>query len=71
MEIVNDWLSLLAAALGISVGFGFVAGFFNPATMLALGITGIPLLYSLVYAPIKYHRLITKYRHSEKNPIKP
>lgn len=71
LRIVNDWLSLLAAALGISVGIGFVGGFLNPATMLALGITGISLLYELVYAPIKHQKLITKYRHSEQNLIKP
>ncbi|RAM53033.1 MAG: serine/threonine protein kinase [Hapalosiphonaceae cyanobacterium JJU2] len=71
LKIVNDWLSLLAATFGISVGFGFVAGFFNPAAISALGITGVPLLYTQLYAPIKHHILITKYRQSEKNLIKP
>jgi hypothetical protein len=69
--IVNDFLSLLAAVLGVSVGLGFVWGFFNVSTILALGITGIPFLYMLLYAPIQHQKLITKYRHSEKNLIKP
>ncbi|MDJ0618109.1 MAG: serine/threonine-protein kinase [Calothrix sp. MO_192.B10] len=71
LKIVNDWLSLLATVFGISVGLVFVVGFLNQFTMLALGITGILLLYEMVYTPIKHHRLITKYRHSEKNLIKP
>ncbi|WP_035138764.1 MULTISPECIES: hypothetical protein [Fischerella] len=71
LKLVNDWLSLLAAAFGMSVGFGFIGGFFNPATISALVVTGIPLLYEQLYPPIKYHRLITKYRHAEKNLIKP
>lgn len=71
LSIVNDFLSLLAAVLGVSVGLGFVWGFFNVSTILALGITGIPFLYMLLYAPIQHQKLITKYRHSEKNLIKP
>ena len=71
LSIVNDFLSLLAAVLGVSVGLGFVWGFFNISTILALGITGIPFLYMLLYAPIQHQKLITKYRHSEKNLIKP
>jgi serine/threonine protein kinase len=71
LSIVNDFLSLLAAVLGVSVGLGFVWGFFNLSTILALGITGIPFLYMLLYAPIQHQKLITKYRHSEKNLIKP
>jgi serine/threonine protein kinase len=71
LSIVNDFLSLLAALLGVNVGIGFVWGFFNLSTILALGITGIPFLYILLYAPIQHQKLITKYRHSEKNLIKP
>ncbi|MDZ8104308.1 MAG: protein kinase [Nostoc sp. DedQUE12a] len=71
LKIVDDWLSLLAAAFGISVSLGFVMSFLNPSTILALGITGIPFLYTLVYAPIQYQRLISKYRNSEKNLIEP
>jgi serine/threonine protein kinase len=71
LRIVDDWLSLLAAAFGISVGLGFVAGFLNLSTILALGITGIPFLYMLVYAPIQSQRLISRYRNSEKNLIEP
>jgi serine/threonine protein kinase len=69
--IVNDWLSLLAAAFGISIGLGFIGSFLNPSTILALVVTGIPFLYTLVYAPIHHQRLISKYRHSEKNLIEP
>ncbi|MCF2148543.1 protein kinase [Desmonostoc muscorum LEGE 12446] len=71
LKIVNDWLSLLAAAFGISVGLGFVMSFLNPSTIVALGITGIPFLYTLVYAPIQHQKLITKYRNSEKKLIEP
>jgi hypothetical protein len=71
LSIVNDFLSLLAAVLGVSVGLGFVWGFFNLSTILVLGITGIPFLYMVLYAPIQHQKLITKYRHSEKNLIKP
>ena len=71
LKIINDWLSLLTAIFGVSVGVGFVVGFVYLFTMLALGITGIPLLYALVYLPTKHHRLIAKYRHSEQNLIEP
>lgn len=71
LKIVNDRVSLLAAAFGISVGLGFVISFLNPSTILALGITGIPFLYTLVYAPIQHQKLISKYRNSEKNLIQP
>ncbi len=64
-------MSLFAAAFGISVGLGFVMSFLNPSTIVALGITGIPFLYTLVYAPIQHQRLISKYRDSEKNVIQP
>jgi serine/threonine protein kinase len=71
LKIINNWLFLLTAIFGISVGFGFAGGFANQFTILALGISGIPLLCALIYPPIKHHRLITKYRNSEQNLIKP
>ena len=71
LAIVNDWVSLLTAAFGLSVGLGFIGGFLQLSTILALAITGTPFLYMLIYAPIKHQKLITKYRHSEKNLIKP
>ncbi|MBW4613446.1 MAG: protein kinase [Desmonostoc vinosum HA7617-LM4] len=71
LKSVNDRLSLLAAAFGISVGLGFVGSFLRLSTILALGITGIPFLYTLIYAPIQHQKLISKYRDSEKNLIRP
>jgi serine/threonine protein kinase len=71
LRIVNDRFSLLTAGLGISVGLGFINGFLNQLTILALGITGTPLLYKLLYSPIKHQKLISKYRRSEQNLIKP
>jgi serine/threonine protein kinase len=67
----NDLLSLLIAGFGLSIGLGFVTGFLNPLTILALGITGIPLLYKLLYEPIKHQKLISNYRRSEQHLIKP
>jgi MFS family permease len=71
LRIVNDGFSLLTAGLGISVGLGFISGFLNQLTILALGITGTPLLYKLLYSPIKHQKLISKYRRSEQHLIKP
>ncbi|MBD2202321.1 serine/threonine protein kinase [Calothrix sp. FACHB-1219] len=71
LKIVNDWLSLLTAGFGISVGLGFITGLLNQVTILALGVTGIPLLYKLLYAPIQQQKLISKYRRSEQHLIKP
>lgn len=71
LKIINNWSSLFAGVFGASFGFGFIGGFLNQSTILAIGITGTPLLYTLLYQPIKHQKLIAKYRDSEQNLIKP
>lgn len=63
-------VSLLSAALGISLGFGLKLGFINGLVLSAVFATGLPLLTVMLYPPLKQARLIANYRKLEGNLIK-
>jgi serine/threonine protein kinase len=64
-------LTLLTAALGISVGTGLSMGFLSGAVLLSLVGTGCPWAVMLLYPVIKRRWLITRYRQSEQHLIQP
>ncbi|BAY77529.1 serine/threonine protein kinase [Nostoc linckia NIES-25] len=75
----NIWfdtlLFLLTAGLGTSFGIICIVGFANLYILLALAVTGLPLVSILLYPSLKRslkeRRLIAKYRQSEVSLIKP
>jgi serine/threonine protein kinase len=64
-------VSLLSAALGISLGIGLQLGFLNQLVMPAILGTSFPLLTMILYPPIERARRIAKYRKLEGHLIKP
>ncbi len=64
-------VSLLSAALGISLGMGLKLGFYNQLVMPAILGTSFPLLTMILYPPIERARRIAKYRKLEGHLIKP
>jgi serine/threonine protein kinase len=64
-------VSLLSAALGISLGIGLKLGFFNQLVMSALIGTSFPLATMILYPPLERARRIARYRKLEGNLIKP
>ncbi len=71
----SKWLafgvSLLSAALGISLGIGLKLGFLNQLVMSAIIGTSLPLLLMICYPPFERARRLAKYRKLEGNLIKP
>ncbi|MGB7440925.1 MAG: serine/threonine-protein kinase [Coleofasciculaceae cyanobacterium] len=63
-------VSLLSAALGISLGFGLKLGFINGLIMSAMLATGLPLLTVMLYPPLERTRRIANYRKLEEKLIK-
>lgn len=64
-------VSLLSAALGISLGIGLKWGFGNQLVMSALIGTSLPLTMMIFYPPLERARRIAKYRKFEEHLIKP
>lgn len=64
-------VSLLSAALGISLGVGLKFGFANQLIMSALIGTSLPLTTMIIYPPLERARRIAKYRKLEGHLIKP
>lgn len=64
-------ISILTAALGMSLGIGFKLGFLNSFVKLAVAGTGLPLALMLVYPLLNQAILIAKYLQSERYLIKP
>ena len=63
-------VSLLATALGMSLGIGLQIGLLNPFVMLAVLAVGLPLGTMLFYPPFERARLISNYRKFEQHLIK-
>ena len=64
-------VSLLSAALGISLGIGLKLGFLNRLVMSAILGTSFPLATMILYPPLERARRIAKYRKLEGHLIKP
>jgi serine/threonine protein kinase len=65
-------VSLLSAALGISLGMGLKLGFANhPSILLALLGTGFPLGTLIAYLPLEQAKRIANYRKREVHLIEP
>jgi hypothetical protein len=64
-------VSLLSAALGISLGMGLKLGFFNQIVMSAVLCTSFPLAALILYPPLERARRIANYRKLEGHLIKP
>ncbi|MBD1897443.1 serine/threonine-protein kinase [Coleofasciculus sp. FACHB-129] len=64
-------VSLLAMALGMTLGVGFQVGLLNPLVMGAVLAVGLPLGTILFYPPFERARLIGNYRKFEQHLIKP
>ena len=64
-------ISLLATALGISLGIGFQQGLMNPLIVSAIFATGLPLSAMILYPPLERALRIANYRKVEKLLIKP
>ncbi len=65
-------VSLLSAALGISLGIGLKLGFFNNLlVMSAILATSFPLATMILYPPLERARRIANYRKLEGHLIKP
>ncbi len=64
-------VSLLSAALGISLGMGLKLGFFNQLVMSAILGTSFPLAALILYPPLERARRIANYRKLEGHLIKP
>jgi hypothetical protein len=64
-------VSLLSAALGISLGIGLKLGFLNRLVMPAILGTSFPLATMILYPPLERARRIAKYRKLEGHLIKP
>ncbi len=64
-------VSLLSAALGISLGMGLKLGFFNRVIVCALLATSFPLVTMVLYPPLERARRIANYRKLERHLIKP
>jgi serine/threonine protein kinase len=64
-------MSLLTAALGVSVGLGLSFGFLNPVVLLTITTTGLPL--GLVISCILLHRLklLNQHRQMSQHLIRP
>jgi len=70
-KILAFGVSLLSAALGISLGIGLKLGFFNRPVISAVLATSFPLLTMILYPPLERVRRIARYRKLEGNLIKP
>jgi hypothetical protein len=64
-------VSLLAMALGMTLGIGFQIGLLNPLVMGAVLAVSLPLGTILFYPPFERARLIGNYRKFEQHLIKP
>ena len=64
-------VSLLSAALGISLGMGLKLGFANQLVMSAVIGTSLPLATMIIYPPLEQARRIARYRKLEGHLIKP
>jgi hypothetical protein len=64
-------VSLLSAALGISLGLGFKVGFVNQLVITGILGTTFPLATLMLYPPIERARRIANYRKLEGHLIKP
>jgi hypothetical protein len=64
-------VSVLSAALGISLGIGLKLGFLDRLVMSAVLGTSFPLLSMILYPPFERARRIAKYRKLEGHLIKP
>lgn len=64
-------VSLLSAALGISLGIGLKLGFLHPVVMSGVLGTSFPLLTMILYPPFQRARRIANYRKLEGHLIKP
>jgi len=63
-------LSVLATALGISLGIGLEVGMLNRWVIGAILVTSLPLSAIVLYPPLERARLIANYRKSEQFLIK-
>jgi serine/threonine protein kinase len=63
-------VSLLSAALGISLGMGLKLGFFNQVIISAILATSFPLVTMVLYPPLERARRIANYRKLERHLIK-
>ena len=64
-------VSILSAALGISLGIGWKLGFLNPLVMSAILGTSFPLATMILYPPLERSKRIANYRKLEGHLIKP
>jgi hypothetical protein len=64
-------VSLLSAALGISLGMGLKLGFLNRVIVCAILATSFPLVTMVLYPPLERARRIANYRKLEAHLIKP
>jgi hypothetical protein len=64
-------VSLLATALGISLGFGLQLGFLHGWLISAVLVIGLSLGAILLYPPLHRLRLIANYRKGEQYLIQP
>lgn len=64
-------VSLLSAALGVSLGIGLKLGFLHHLVMPAVIGTSLPLGMMILYPPLERVRRLSKYRKLEQNLIKP
>lgn len=64
-------VSLLSAALGVSLGIGLKLGFLNQLVMSAIISTSLPLLSMIIYPPLERAKRLNRYRKLEGNLIKP
>jgi hypothetical protein len=63
--------SLITTFLGMSCGLGLVFGFFNPAILAMVSLSGLSLAGILLYQMLVQQRLMAYYRNSERFLIKP
>ncbi len=64
-------VSLLSAALGVSLGIGLKLGFLNGLVMLAIIGTSLPLVMMILYPLLVSARRLARYRKLEGHLIKP
>ncbi|HEY9634911.1 MAG TPA: serine/threonine-protein kinase [Coleofasciculaceae cyanobacterium] len=64
-------VSLLSAALGISLGMGLKLGFVNRLVISAILATSFPLATMILYPPLERARRLANYRKLEGHLIKP
>ncbi len=67
----SSTISLLVIGLATSLGVGCTVGFFNSLVLLAVLVTGLPLMATLLYLPITRQLATARYHARQQHLIKP